>query len=135
MGILYIFLVLQSHHYIGVFRTASLTKRDREKKGQMSEKQKLYELVAVTFFWQIEIKLCMVKKKNFSSLQKRLIYIWFCDASELSFLWLVAQFVFLAFLRLGFDFILQLYVCICLVSFSAQVVFFLREAVVVCQFI
>lgn len=31
-------LVLQSHHYIGVFRTASLTKRDTEKEGQMSEK-------------------------------------------------------------------------------------------------
>lgn len=38
MGILYIFLVWQSHHYIGVFSTASLTKRDREKEGQMSEK-------------------------------------------------------------------------------------------------
>lgn len=32
------FLDLQSHHYIGVFRTASLTKRDTEKEGQMSEK-------------------------------------------------------------------------------------------------
>lgn len=47
------------------------------------------------------------QEKNLSSLQKRLIYIWFCDASELSFLWLISQFVFLAFLRLGFDFILM----------------------------
>lgn len=78
------------------------------------------------FCWQManRNKTMNGQEKNFSSLQKRLIYIWFCDASELSFLWLISQFVFLAFLRLGFDFILQLYVCICLVSFSAQVIFF-----------
>lgn len=126
MGILYIFLVLQSHHYIGVFRTASLIKRDIEKEDKCQKNINFMNQQLSHFCWQManRNKTMNGQEKNFVLSKKRLIYIWFCDVSELSFLWLVVQFVFLAFLRLGFDFILQLYVCICLVSFSAQVVFF-----------